>query len=299
MTEPDVSQPDLGWRELTLDDREREYSPSSCVDDLGPFLDAYARESAVARQACADAGLVVSEVRYGDLATQTIDLVSPGGSDSPAPLIVFIHGGYWQELSKTESFFAAHSCAAQGVAFAAVDYTLAPTATLDQIVGECLAAVQALVDESPTHHLDPERVVVTGSSAGAHLAAMVGLGTAGWRPAAVGLVSGIFDLEPLVGTYINDALGLDPDAARINSPAHRDLRGFPTTVIAHGSNETEQFKRQSRLFASMLSSQGTAAQELEVTDRNHFDVIMDLCNHETALGHSIMQLTNPATERQG
>lgn len=287
------------WRDLTLDEREREYSPSSCVADLQPFLDAYAHESSNARAACANAGVEVRELRYGDRATQTIDLVSPGTAERPAPLVVFIHGGYWQELSKTDSFFAAADCVTHGAAFAAVGYTLAPTATLDQIVGECITAVATLIDTSDDHHIDPARVIVTGSSAGAHLAAMVGLGTTGWRPAAVGLVSGIYDLEPLVDTYVNHALGLTTQTARMLSPAHCDLRGFPTAVIAHGSDETSQFKQQSALFASALQAQGTAVDVLEVAGRNHFDVIMDLCNRETPLGRRTMELTHLPTERQG
>ena len=65
------------------------------------------------------------------------------------PVLVFFHGGYWQELSKQESAFAAPQCLARGIAYAAVDYTLAPKATLSAIVDECRAAVARLADVGP------------------------------------------------------------------------------------------------------------------------------------------------------
>ena len=269
------------------------YSPSSCVDgDIGRFIAEYVDRSNAARQQCRNSGQPIHEIRYGPGSSQTIDLVVPeaagtetavGHAADPVPLVVFIHGGYWQELSKIESFFAAHDCLEAGFAFAAVDYSLAPEATLDEIATECGAALGALVTAAPQHHIDPTRIVVAGSSAGAHLAAMVGLGP-GWRPAATVLVSGVFDLEPLIDTYINDAVGLDLLAAQRNSPALAELASFPPTVIAYGDNETAEFKRQSNEFASLLRTAGTEVTTIEVPGRNHFDVILDLCDPATVLG---------------
>ena len=104
-------------------------------------------------------------------------------------MIVFIHGGYWQELSKRESFSPAASFVSRGIAYAAVDYTLAPTATIDEIVAECRAASAALHAAASDLDVDPERIVLAGSSAGAHLAAMVCLDPrATWRPAGLVLI---------------------------------------------------------------------------------------------------------------
>jgi hypothetical protein len=173
---------DEGWRRLSEADRAREYSPSSCIDDISPLLEAYATRSSAAREACASAGLPIVEIRYGSADAQTIDLVTPPASGDPTPLVVFIHGGYWQELSKVESFFAAVDCVNHGIAFAAIDYTLAPAASLDEIVAECANALAVLVSGAGRYDIDANRIVVTGSSAGGHLAAMLGLGIDGWRP---------------------------------------------------------------------------------------------------------------------
>lgn len=284
------SHPD--WRNLDSQELAAAYSPSSCVDgDIGPFITAYVDRSEAARQQCEVVGHPIHTIRYGPGPSQTVDVAVPTLANDHAgiPLVVFIHGGYWQQLSKNESLFAAIDCLEHGVAFGAVDYTLAPAASLDEIVAECHAALEALVSAAPDHGIDPDRVIVAGSSAGAHLAATVGLG-ANWRPVATVLVSGIFDLEPLVDTYINDAVGLDLAAARRNSPALATLDDFPRTVIAYGDNETQEFKRQSNDFAALLVAAGTDVDIFEVPGRNHFDVILDLCDSKTPLGHATHNL---------
>ncbi len=288
-----MSSPNQAWKALPLDKREIQYSPSSCITgSLDRFLRSYSDQSVAARQECLALGARLSELRYGTQDSHTIDLAIVGdGGVSPAPLLIFFHGGYWQELSKADSFFAAADCIKHGISFAAVDYTLAPSASLDQIVAECRTALATLRDSSDQLAVDPDRIVVSGSSAGGHLAAMVSLGLEdGWRPAGVGLVSGIFDLEPLIGTYINENLGLDVEAARRNSPIRSNLNHFPATVIVYGDNETEEFKRQSYDMSVALRHAEVATTFVEAPDRNHFDVILDLCRNGTALGDATLRL---------
>jgi arylformamidase len=211
------------------------------------------------------------------------------------PVLVFFHGGYWQELSKEASAFAARQCLANGIAYAAVGYTLAPAATLSEIVAECRAAVSWFRRSGDTMGIDPDCLVVAGSSAGAHLAAMTALPTPLDAPGSspvkgAVLVSGIYDLEPLIGTSINAALSLDPATAARNSPLRQPLKGFPPSLVCWGENETDQFKRQSRTFAQALQEAGTDCVEFETAARNHFDVILDLADPATQLGRRVLAL---------
>jgi len=264
---------DLDWRSLSDAAREREYSPSSCIGgDYRPYLDAYATRSAAARRAHKPEVL-----RYGPGERQTIDLFIPTGVARP-PVLVFFHGGYWQELSKQESAFAAPQSLAHGIAYAAVGYTLAPRATLAAIVEECRAALSSLSSVGP--------LVVAGSSAGAHLAAMA----ASERVSAAVLVSGIYELEPLIGTSINTVLGLDVAAAAAASPLRQPLEGFPPGLVCWGENETDQFKRQSRAFAAALRAADRPCTAFECAGRNHFDVILDLADPATELGRRTLDL---------
>ena len=283
----------MSWRTLTAEDLEREYSPSSCVGgDIAPFLSEYVRQSQAARDACAAAGLHVAHLRYGEAPRQIIHFVRPQAA-GPVPLLVFIHGGYWQDLSPGDSFFAAADGVRHDLAFAAIGYTLAPEASLDEIVAEVMVALAHLVREAAALGIDPAQVVVTGSSAGAHLAAMASIApttAAGWRPKAMVLVSGIYELEPLLGTYINDALALDLPAAKRNSPVLLPLAGAPRAHIVHGDNETDEFKRQSADMHHRLRSVGVDATLQEIADRNHFDVILDLARRGEDLGEAVLDL---------
>ncbi len=276
------------WREMDDADRARAYSPSSMLDGpLDPFIQAYVEKSAAAYAACTE----VQTLRYGDRESNTIDLVVPS-SDILVPLHIFIHGGYWQELSKKDSFFPAPEILSRGMAFAVVDYTLCPDATLDEIVTECCAAVSLLEREAAGLNIDSKRIVLSGSSAGAHLAAMCCLTLPlEDQPAGATLISGVFELEPLIGTYINDAVGMDVPTAARNSPALADLSTFPRTVIAWGEHETEEFKRQSRQFAVLLNAAGRPVETIEVANRNHFDIVEDIAN-DTDLGRRAAALTN-------
>ena len=294
--------PGLTWRDLDDDARERAYSPSSCVGgNYQPFIDVYARRSQAAR-ARIPGGL---GLRYGPLPAHCLDLFMPPGRPATTmaprpPLLVFIHGGYWQALSRQESAFAAEHCVSQGIALAAIDYTLAPQATLAEMVDECRAAIAWLQRHADRLGFDAARIAVAGSSAGAHLAAMVATaalpvpatpaaGLSNPVKAAV-LVSGIYELEPLLGTSINAAVGLTPASAQALSPAFFALSGFPPSIVCWGQVETAEFKRQSLDFAGRLAHAGTPCQAFEVPQRNHFDVILDLADPATKLGQAVVSL---------
>ena len=282
---------DTNWRNWTLAERERQYSPSSCVAAMEPFLEAYVARSrdAQTRFRCQE------NLLWGEGPDETFDYF-PAAS-AAAPLLVYIHGGYWQEHSKEESLFAAPDCVANGIAFAAIDYTLAPRARLGTIVEQCRRAITSLHRQAAALGFDARRIYVSGSSAGAHLAAM--LLVAGWQ-AAYGLaedvvaggvlLSGIYDIEPLMGTYIDAALHLTAEDAATLSPLGLRLGRPVKTIVAWGDNETGEFKRQSRAFAAALESSGFPVSAFALAGTNHFDIAFGLANRENVLGQATLEL---------
>lgn len=274
--------------------RETQYSPSSLTNGVyAPFIEEYRARSANCFRSAPSHRLL----RYGPAARHTVDLFLPGHRANPEPaLLVFIHGGYWQELSREESAFAALDTIANGVGFAVLDYPLAPMATLDEIVHACREGLSYLVAQSGDLGFSPKRIILAGSSAGAHLAAMLALRN--WREngplrdAIVGtvLVSGIYRLQPLMGTSVDVALGLTPSAADRLSPLLADLNGFPETLIAWGEIETAAFKQQSLALAEAINSKGGQCRSMEIAGRNHFDVILDLMASDTELGAAVKPL---------
>lgn len=275
------------WRHMTTAELTDEYSPSSCLPgrDYRPFITAYRQLSDRAWDGL-DSRPDVSTftIEYGSSPSQTCDVAVPM-ADELVPVLIYLHGGYWQELSKLDSRFAARQCVDADVAFVAVDYTLAPAATLDEIVEECGEAVAMVIERGVAWGIDPNRVVIAGSSAGAHLASMLRAPIAGRV-----LLSGIYELEPLIPTSINDAVGLDVAAAERNSPLLAPVWDPVPTVIAFGEDETDQFKEQSRRFGAHLVSSGVPVSLIEAVGRNHFDIVFDLVDPTTDIGAATVAL---------
>ena len=286
------------WRNWTLAERERQYSPSSCVAAIEPHLDAYVARSRDAEQRFR----CQKNLPWGERADETFDYF-PAESPDP-PLLAYFHGGYWQELSKNESLFAAPDCVANGIAFAAIDYTLAPRATLGTIVEQCRRAIASLHRQAATLGFDGRRIYVAGNSAGAHLAAMLLM--EGWQAergvpddvvAGGVLLSGIYDLEPLVGTYIDAALHLTEADVAMLSPLRLKAGRPVKTIIAWGENETAEFKRQSRAFASALGGSGFPVSAFEIGGANHFDIVFGLANRESLLGLATIELIHGTRDK--
>lgn len=195
------------------------------------------------------------ELRYGDGERNRIDLyeAAPG-----APLLVFIHGGYWQMRAKENFGFTAAGPLAHGISVALVGYTLAPQKPLAGIVEEIAAALDYLGRDC----------VLSGWSAGGHLTAM-----AMEHPRVRGglAISGIYDLEPIRLCYVNEKLGLDAEQAFRLSPVHRSSSRKPL-VIAYGMAELPELQRQSQVYAKSIH--GARLAPLEGHD--HFTILEEL-----------------------
>lgn len=290
------------WKDLNPADLSREYSPSSCAPDFAQVLACY---RGLSDDALATYGAQV--VPYGERPQEQALLFQASNNGTlrlqPPPLLIYLHGGYWQELSARDSCFAAVAALARGVCYAAVDYTLAPGASVAQIVAQCARAVACLRRQHLQAHPGAV-VVVAGSSAGAHLAAMlctVGLhqgegrdGSAVQVDGAV-LLSGIYDLQPLVTTYVNDKLGLDGAEARCLSPQFLAATSTVPTLVCWGEYETHEFKRQSREYAARLRANGQLAGAYEVPGANHFDIVFGLCDPASRLGRDTLALLKATT----
>jgi len=286
---------------LDLDSLNREYSPSSCVDDINIYIQQYIELSHKAKTLAKSQNRLLSDLHYGKSKTQSIDLYLPTGAPQKK-LMVYIHGGYWQELSKEESSFAATNFQQQGFHFAVIDYTLAPDASITGIVEENRQAIAWLYKQASSYGYDPEQIYLCGSSAGAHLALMMlqtnwSQYTADYQSniiKGVCAVSGIYDLQPLLPTYVNEALKMDSVEAQTNSPLLLSLPKVRPIIIALGQNETSEFKRQSQVMTEKLRAHGFEVQYREIDDRNHFDVIVDLSKKSSWLFQQTISLMDSA-----
>jgi arylformamidase len=219
------------------------------------------------------------DLSYGPTPRQAIDLFLPHGV-SAAPILAFIHGGYWQSRDRKDFSFVAGPSLERGVAVALLGYDLAPTVRMDAIVAEVRAGLAWLYRQAPAHGCDPTRLHVAGHSAGGHLAAVTlmtdwaGFGLPENMIKGVCAISGVFDLEPIRRCYLNEVVGLDTDEAHRNSPLHQPLHGRCPVIVAVGELETRAFHEQSRAFATRLARDGWQSQSLVQPEVDHFAIIL-------------------------
>src|SRR6185503_9974432 len=212
------------------------------------------------------------DLRYGPAPRNRIDFFA---AKKDSPLLVFIHGGYWQMREKETFAFLVPGPLAHGISVAMVGYTLAPEKRLDGIVGEIRTAISYLDSRA-------NRLIVSGWSAGGHLAAM-----AMQMPAVnAGLaISGLYDLEPIRHCYVNDKLRLDRLEAERNSPISQPAFSEPIT-IAYGKKELPELCRQSEEYAKKVPQ----AKLLALPNHDHFTILEELASPNGALTREVVAL---------
>lgn len=226
---------------------------------------------------------------------ERLDVLGVGGSGRPA--VMFIHGGYWRALSREHSRFMAPMLAAHGVATVVPDYALAPAATLAEITRQMRAALAHVWHNADALGIDRARIFAVGSSAGGHLAGCLASG--GWHAgfdlppqvlAGCVPVSGLFDLAPIARGAPQEWLNLTPEDVRALSPLrHIPAQGCPM-VVALAEAEAAGFTRQSQAYADAWAGAGHPVEHMVVEDRNHFDVVLDLCSDRRALSRALLRM---------
>lgn len=247
--------------------REHAYSPSRWARDFEASLVRQAEHGECLRERHPPERLV-----YGAGVEEKISLFLPE-SDTPRPLMVFLHGGYWQELDAAAIDFMAAAWLQKDWAFASLDYPLAPEATIEDMVDACRRGVETLRDKATEFSLEG-RIHLGGHSAGAQLALMSCLGRERLTCVdSLWLISGIYDLRPLVGTYINEPLGLSDERAERLSPLCRDLQGLPPLKLIHGEFDPPVFRAQGKALEKRARGKGVPSELFVLRDSDHFDVL--------------------------
>ncbi len=260
----------MTWHDYSPIELEREYTPASCVDDVQIYLNHYASAGTHSRLTFRH-----EKLKYGQHVEEWLWLAPLTNTENhEKKLVVFVHGGFWRRLSADDGTFLTPGFHQLGYDYASINYSLCPNEPLETLIDQTQKAIRFL---QTTH--DPSNITLVGHSAGAHLIAMALSRSNSTKFAKVILVSGIFDLEPIVKTSVNEATQLDAESAHHLSPIHlvAKAQDTPMTVI-WGENETNEFKRQSRDFASAWgeAKNHSLAVTSEIATRNHFDILYDL-----------------------
>ena len=250
-------------------DYEAEYNNRARVPENPAIMAGWARNAAAYRE-----GHPPHAIAYGAGARQLTDFFEGEGN---GPIVVFIHGGYWQALDASSFSHLARGLNAHGIGVAIPSYDLCPNVTIEEIIAEMRVALRELARFG-------RGLVVSGHSAGGHLAACM-LAT-DWKAFDASLppdlvtkayaISGLFDLEPLVGTSINNALGLNEATAKAASPLfwRPPVQGSLDAVV--GEAESAEYFRQSRTIVREWAKAGIATRFGTVAGANHFTAIAPL-----------------------
>ncbi|MEO5843736.1 MAG: alpha/beta hydrolase [Caldimonas sp.] len=235
------------------------------------------------------------DLAYGSAPGERLDLFTPKAPG--APVLVYIHGGYWRALDKRDQSFIAPPFVAAGAMVVLPNYALCPAVDIEHIVLQLVQALAWVWRHAAGHGGDPSRIVVVGHSAGGHLAAM--MLSCDWRAVAPDLpvdlvdsalaLSGVFELEPLRhAPFLAPDLNLDATSARRLSPVLMPAPGGRLVAIV-GADESEEFRRQSAAIAAAWGGRAVPVCE-EVPARHHMNVLHELADPSSRTHRLALQL---------
>jgi arylformamidase len=268
------------WRDMSQQDRDLGLNNGVAVAGSGDIVAGWERRSAEMRARDSDH----LDLRYGPRERNRIDFFKAA---EKAPTVLFIHGGYWQMRAKEVFAIFAAGPLAHGINVATIGYTLAPDATLDEIVAEIHQGLDFLAQELPALGGDASRIVVSGWSAGGHLASMA-LSHA--RVKAGIAISGIYDLEPIRHSYLNVKLGLDEAMSRRNSPVTQAGGAMKPLALVAGAAELPLLRRQTADFACHRAKYGLPVIYEEIPGADHFTIMHEMMSPTGRITELIREL---------
>jgi arylformamidase len=267
---------------------DAEYNNRAKVKSAMYWIARYGAESARAR-----AELPMRfDVPFGRHHAERLDVFLPARPGAaPAPIHLFVHGGYWHRLDKADFSFVAR--AAPEAVTVVVNYALMPGVDLDELVRQVRAAVAWTHAGARSLGGDPARIVVSGHSAGGHLVGM--LYATDWAafgaPADViragCAFSGLYDLEPIRLCYLNDVLALTPEAARRNSPVLLAPTARAPLILTFGAEEGPEYRRQTEDLAAAWRPRGVPIEVIDAAGLDHFSIVSELERPDTPLARAI------------
>jgi len=260
----------------TQEEIDQEYNPRFIVENTDELIQSYFTESQRVLREYSNR----SAVAYGPTPSETLDVFP--AEKLCSPIHIFFHGGYWHSLTSSDFAFVAEGLVRNGITAVLVNYALCPSVNIDEIVRQSRAAAAWTYRNAEDFGGNPERISVSGHSAGGHLTGMLmstdwgknyGLPPnliKGFMP-----VSGLFDLKPFPFSWLQSKLLLTSEQVLRNSPLFLKPVYTPHVMVAVGADESDEFQRQSKNYTIFLQKHGVPAEYLSMPGKNHFNIIHD------------------------
>jgi arylformamidase len=282
--------PKVSLAALSNETLNQQFMPRIAVPDHEKWL---AEDLALSAKVRARPGARL-DVPYGPGPRQKLDIfpaARPG-----APILVWIHGGYWRALSKEHYTSIAPPLLAAGAAVVLVGYDLCPRVTLSELLAQTRAALRWVRGHAAEMGGNPDRLILAGNSAGAHICAMAlqhdwaGETFPVESIRAAALVTGIYDLTPVPLIPVQDDVRLTPGDVTQLSPQLLPVRAKAKCLVAVGGDEPEMWIGQSRDYHAKLQQAGIDSQLMVVPKRHHFSITRDLADAGTPLTQAVIAL---------
>ena len=279
------------WKTPWSAQLERQFNMREAFPDHVDYFARWRRESDEARKALKPA----LDVPYGNQEREKLDIF-PGGR--AGAVLVFIHGGYWRTMDKSDFSFLARPFTSRGVTVVMPNYPFCPAASIGEIVAATRRMLAWVVANIAPYSGDGKQVNVAGWSAGAHLAAMLLAGDAPERarPRSVVAISGIYDLRPLRHVHANEDLRLTEEAAVANSPALLEPAHRARLEIVVGERETDAMHEQARSLANAWKSSFGGLSPKSIAGAHHYGVVSQVGDESSELFRLVLDQLGAGVE---
>ena len=281
---------EIVWGNFTQEELDRNYDQSSLVPNVGELMEQNAADSAKIREELE----VIAGVSYGPTVLERLDVFPV--SQKGAPAAIYHHGGAWTRSNKDQCSYVAPGLVAAGINVLVLDFALAPTVSLDEIVRQNRAAIAWAWHNADTYGWDRNQIHSIGHSSGGHICGMMQV--TDWEgvyglPADIiksaAPCSGMYELEPVRFSHRNTYLDLTEKAAARNSSIRHIPSYGPPLTMAWGTGELDEFQRQSRAFAVAWEAAGHSVDTFILEDLNHFQVAREIFNPEQPVFRNILK----------
>lgn len=281
----------------TFDQTElnRQYNNREAVKDFPKYVQRWNEQSLHFR----NEAIGHLDLSYGEHEREKLDIFIPKKLSPLARVVVFFHGGYWQAMDKSAFSFIAKPFTEQGFITVLPNYPLAPNVSMHELIESCRKSIAWLFHNIEQYGGNPRRLHISGHSAGGHITAM--MLSSDWSQYSHDIkesiysacsLSGLFELEPIRLTYLNNKLNLQSEDVKKLSPMYLNPGKSVPFLAAVGEEESEEYHDQSKELATQWHELGADTEYLSVTGTNHFSILDAFCDQKSALRQALIEMVN-------
>ncbi len=275
------------------EDIDLQYNTSLAVSDREKWIEWFDEESYRVRLEID----CILDVRFGPTIDETVDIFP--AKETNAPVLVFIHGGYWVQSTSKQFSLVARGPVSRGVTVVVTNYSLCPKVSIEEITRQSRSAIAWLYKNASAFNINPDRIFVSGHSAGGQQVGMLvstdWSGNYGLPDVVVkgGIaISGIFDLSPLRYSFLQPKLLLTHEVILRQSPYFNIPKSAPPLLLSLGGEETAEFHRQSIDYLQAWKANGLTGELLVQENKHHFSAIEGMTDGNSKLCNIIVDIIN-------